>query len=59
MLRKQLLRLMSTASGSWLFALLAGCSSPEPPSDNEIAEVLDSAKRKLVFVEGGEFWLGG
>lgn len=52
------MRLMTPVSALWFFALLAGCFSPEPPSDNEIAEVLDSAKRNLVFVEGGEFWLG-
>ncbi|NWN91141.1 SUMF1/EgtB/PvdO family nonheme iron enzyme [Marinobacter adhaerens] len=49
---------MTPVSALCFFALLAGCSSPEPPSDNEIAEVLDSTKRNLVFVEGGEFWLG-
>lgn len=52
------MRLMIIVSELLLLALLAGCSSPEPPSEQEIAEVLDSARRNLVFVEGGEFWLG-
>lgn len=58
MLGKRELRLMTIVSELLLLALLAGCSSPEPPSEQEIAEVLDSARRNLVFVEGGEFWLG-
>ncbi|NWN91139.1 hypothetical protein HLV39_06505 [Marinobacter adhaerens] len=58
MLRKQTMRLLTAASELLLLALLAGCSSPEPPSEQEIAEVLSDARRNLVFVKGGEFWLG-
>src|SRR5690554_4909373 len=41
-------------------ALISACSSPESPSEIEIEieAVLHSAKSNLVFVEGGEFWLG-
>jgi formylglycine-generating enzyme required for sulfatase activity len=52
------MRLTTVVSELLFLALLAGCSSPEPPSEQEVAEVLDSARRNLVFVEGGEFWLG-
>lgn len=41
-----------------LLALSTGCSSPQAPSDIKIDGVLTSAKSNLVFVEGGEFWLG-
>jgi len=44
--------------GSLTLVLATGCSSPQPPSETEIEAVLDGAKRNLVFVEGGEFWLG-
>src|SRR5690554_2503902 len=37
MLRKRILKLMTAASALWLFALLAGCSSPLSTSENEIA----------------------
>lgn len=49
---------MTLVSALWFVVPFAGCSSPEAPSDDEVAEVLDSAKSNLVFVEGGEFWLG-
>ncbi|WP_241264758.1 formylglycine-generating enzyme family protein [Marinobacter daepoensis] len=58
MLRKRVLRIMTLVSALWFVVPFAGCSSPEAPSDDQIAEVLDSAKSNLVFVEGGEFWLG-
>ena len=49
------IRLVSTMLS---LALVSGCSSPEAPSEAEIEAVLHSAKNNLVFVEGGEFWLG-
>ncbi len=52
------MRVMTRVSALWFVVLFAGCSSPEAPSDDEIVEVLDRAKSNLVFVEGGEFWLG-
>ena len=58
MLIKLLLRSMSAGSGIFLIAFLAGCSAPEAPSEIEIEAVLHGAKSNLVFVEGGEFWLG-
>ncbi|PSF12083.1 formylglycine-generating enzyme family protein [Marinobacter shengliensis] len=50
------IRLVSTMLS---LALVSGCSSPEAPSEAEIEAVLHSAKSNLIFVEGGEFWLGG
>ncbi len=42
-----------------LLGVLVGCSpSPQEPSDTEIKKVMLDSKRNLVFVEGGEFWLG-
>lgn len=58
MLIKLLLRSMSAGSAIFLFAFLAGCSASEAPSETEIEAVTQSAKSNLVFVEGGEFWLG-
>lgn len=49
------IRLVSTMLS---LALVSGCSSPEAPSETGIEEVLHSAKSNLVFVKGGEFWLG-
>jgi len=57
-----LLKLLSRATGAGsavsFFVFLAGCSSPKAPSETEIEAVLQSSKSNLVFVEGGEFWLG-
>ncbi|QFS86221.1 MULTISPECIES: formylglycine-generating enzyme family protein [unclassified Marinobacter] len=58
MLLKLLLRSTIAGSAISLFAFLAGCSSPKAPSEIEIEAVLQRAKSNLVFVEGGEFWLG-
>jgi len=58
MLRKLILKFTTFAGAMLLLAFVAGCSSPQAPSDTEIEEVLTGAKRNLVFVEGGEFWLG-
>jgi formylglycine-generating enzyme required for sulfatase activity len=41
-----------------LSIFFVGCSSAEKPPESEIEAVLDTARRNLVFVEGGEFWLG-
>ena len=49
------IRLVSTMLS---LALVSGCSSPEAPSEVKIEAVLNSDRSNLVFVEGGEFWLG-
>ena len=48
----------SAASAISLFVFLAGCSSAKGPSETEIEAVLQGAESNLIFVEGGEFWLG-
>lgn len=53
-----MLPVVTVCSAILVFAVLAGCSPPTAPSKNDIEAVLDDAKRKLVFVKGGEFWLG-
>ena len=58
MLLKLLSSAMDAVSAISFLVFLAGCSSPKAPSETEIEAVLQSSKSNLVFVEGGEFWLG-
>ncbi|EON90673.1 hypothetical protein MARLIPOL_17588 [Marinobacter lipolyticus SM19] len=50
---------IKTVTYVMLLAFVFGCSpSSQESSDTEIEKVLLDSKRNLVFVEGGEFWLG-
>lgn len=53
------LEIIKTAFSAWLLTFVVGCSpSSQDASDGNIEEVLLKANSNLVFVEGGEFWLG-
>lgn len=57
-MKNQIIKNIVNPSLFLIIAFATGCSSSKDSTDVNVEEILSEAKRKLVFVEGGEFWLG-